>query len=163
MGSSGHSGEIVFTCAPVADSVLTSGGQSEVQAVTQQFPYKHTVESVAGAHECHSLTIQALFPSECYDTWTAAVSWIPSVRRKHPAEAWPTLWCRDPWNRHTVLCLRSCLCTHLPLSATKHMMYVWGLAITIYGCIAVWAQVWLSGPTRPSIFCSGVVINNWLN
>ena len=27
---SGHSGETVFTCAPAADSVLTSGGQSEV-------------------------------------------------------------------------------------------------------------------------------------
>ena len=36
---SGHSGEIVFTCAPAADSVLASGGQSEVQAVIQQFPY----------------------------------------------------------------------------------------------------------------------------
>jgi len=36
---SGHSGEIAFTCAPVADSALTSGGQSEVQAVIQQFPY----------------------------------------------------------------------------------------------------------------------------
>ena len=30
---SGHSGEIVFTCAPAADSPLVSGGQSEVQAV----------------------------------------------------------------------------------------------------------------------------------
>ena len=37
---SGHSGEIVFTCAPAADSALASGGQSEVQAVIQQFPYK---------------------------------------------------------------------------------------------------------------------------
>jgi len=36
---SGHSGEIAFTCAPAADSVLASGGQSEVQAVIQQFPY----------------------------------------------------------------------------------------------------------------------------
>ena len=36
---SSHSGEIVFTCAPAADSALTSGGQSEVQAVIQQFPY----------------------------------------------------------------------------------------------------------------------------
>jgi len=36
---SGHSGEIAFTCAPAADSALTSGGQSEVQAVIQQFPY----------------------------------------------------------------------------------------------------------------------------
>jgi len=36
---SGHSGEIAFTCAPAADSVLTSGAQSEVQAVIQQFPY----------------------------------------------------------------------------------------------------------------------------
>jgi len=35
----GHSGEIAFTCAPAADSVLTSGGQSEGQAVIQQFPY----------------------------------------------------------------------------------------------------------------------------
>ena len=30
---------IAFTCAPMADSVLASGGQSEVQAVIQQFPY----------------------------------------------------------------------------------------------------------------------------
>ena len=36
---SSHSGEIVFTCAPAADSALASGGQSEVQAVIQQFPY----------------------------------------------------------------------------------------------------------------------------
>jgi len=35
----GHSGEIAFTCAPAADSALTSGGQSEVQAMIQQFPY----------------------------------------------------------------------------------------------------------------------------
>jgi len=39
MGSSGHSGEIAFTCAPAADSALASGGQSDVQAVIQQFPY----------------------------------------------------------------------------------------------------------------------------
>jgi len=38
-GLGGHSREIVFTCAPVADSALASGGQSEVQAVIQQFPY----------------------------------------------------------------------------------------------------------------------------
>jgi len=38
---SGHSGEIAFTCALVADSALASGGQSEVQAVIQQFPYTH--------------------------------------------------------------------------------------------------------------------------
>jgi len=38
-GSSSHSGEIVFTCAPAADSAPASGGQSEVQAVIQQFPY----------------------------------------------------------------------------------------------------------------------------
>jgi len=36
---SSYSGEIAFTCAPAADSALTSGGQSEVQAVIQQFPY----------------------------------------------------------------------------------------------------------------------------
>jgi len=36
---SGHSGEIAFTCAPAADSAFASGGQSEVQAVIQQFPY----------------------------------------------------------------------------------------------------------------------------
>ena len=36
---SGHSGEIAFTCAPAADSVLASAGQSEVQAVIQQFAY----------------------------------------------------------------------------------------------------------------------------
>ena len=34
-----HSGELAFTCAPEGDSVLASGGQSEVQAVIQQFPY----------------------------------------------------------------------------------------------------------------------------
>lgn len=39
--SSGHSGEIAFTCAPAADSALTSGGQSEVQAMIEQFPYKY--------------------------------------------------------------------------------------------------------------------------
>jgi len=38
---SGHSGEIAFTCAPAADSALASGGQSEVQAVIQQFPYTY--------------------------------------------------------------------------------------------------------------------------
>ena len=32
---------IAFTCAPMADSVLASGDQSVVQAVTQQFPYRH--------------------------------------------------------------------------------------------------------------------------
>ena len=37
---SGHSGEIAFTCAPAADSALASGGQSEVQAVIQLFPYR---------------------------------------------------------------------------------------------------------------------------
>ena len=30
---------IVFTCAPTTDSALASCGQSEVQAVIQQFPY----------------------------------------------------------------------------------------------------------------------------
>jgi len=39
---SGHSGEIAITCAPVADSALASSGQSEVQAMIQQFPYRHT-------------------------------------------------------------------------------------------------------------------------
>jgi len=38
---SGHSGEIVFTCAPAADSALASGAQSEVLVVIQQFPYRH--------------------------------------------------------------------------------------------------------------------------
>jgi len=38
-GLGGHSGEIAFTCAPAADSALASGGQSEVQAEIQQFPY----------------------------------------------------------------------------------------------------------------------------
>ena len=42
-GLGGHSGEIAFTCAPAADSVLASGGQSEVQAVIQQFPYTQSV------------------------------------------------------------------------------------------------------------------------
>jgi len=39
----GHSGEIAFTCALAADSALTSGGPSEVQAVIQQFPYRYEV------------------------------------------------------------------------------------------------------------------------
>jgi len=45
---SGHSGEIVFTCAPAADSALTSGGQSEVQAMIQQFPNSctHNIEYI---------------------------------------------------------------------------------------------------------------------
>jgi len=30
---------VASTCAPVADSALASDGQSEVQAVIQQFPY----------------------------------------------------------------------------------------------------------------------------
>ena len=34
-----QTGEIAFTSAPAADSVLASGGQSEVQAMIQQFPY----------------------------------------------------------------------------------------------------------------------------
>ena len=42
---SGHSGEIAFTCAPAADSVPASGGQSEVQAVIQQFPYSQEMLS----------------------------------------------------------------------------------------------------------------------
>ena len=44
---SGHSGEIVFTCAPAADSALASGGQSEVQAMIQQLPYT-TLKSSPG-------------------------------------------------------------------------------------------------------------------
>jgi len=36
---SGHSGEIAITCAPAADSALAARGQSEDQAVIQQFPY----------------------------------------------------------------------------------------------------------------------------
>ena len=47
---SGHSGEIVFTCAPAADSALASGGQSEVQAVIQQFPYKYGQQSACFSH-----------------------------------------------------------------------------------------------------------------
>jgi len=42
MGS--RSLEIVFTCAAADDSGLTSGGQSEVQAVIQQFPYTGRTE-----------------------------------------------------------------------------------------------------------------------
>ena len=38
--TSGHSGEIAFTCAPAADPVLASGDQSEVQAAIQQFPHR---------------------------------------------------------------------------------------------------------------------------
>ena len=37
---------IAFTCAPAADSALASGGQSEVQAMIQQFSYK----AVSGAY-----------------------------------------------------------------------------------------------------------------
>jgi len=36
---------IDFTCAPVADSVFASGGQSEVQAVIQQFPDNHQLRN----------------------------------------------------------------------------------------------------------------------
>jgi len=43
---SSHSGEIAFTCAPAADSTLTSGGQSEVQAMIQQFPYTPPLHSM---------------------------------------------------------------------------------------------------------------------
>ena len=45
----GHSGEIAFTCAPAADSALASGGQSEVQAMIQQFPYTYKATKVAGS------------------------------------------------------------------------------------------------------------------
>jgi len=38
---SDYTGGVAFTCAPMADSVLASGGQSEVQAVIQQFPYRN--------------------------------------------------------------------------------------------------------------------------
>ena len=48
---SGHSGEIAFTCAPAADSALTSGGQSEVQAVIQQFPYSGKFKAENHLHE----------------------------------------------------------------------------------------------------------------
>ena len=44
-----HSGEMAFTCAPAADSGLTSGGQSEVQAVIQLFPYR----AITKEHEEH--------------------------------------------------------------------------------------------------------------
>ena len=47
----GHSGEIAFTCAPAADSVLTSGGQSEVQAVIQQFPYTYQRDHMLQMHK----------------------------------------------------------------------------------------------------------------
>jgi len=56
MGFFSHSGEIAFTCAPVADSILTSGGQSEVQAVIQQFPY---IYCAGGARETISLSTAA--------------------------------------------------------------------------------------------------------
>ena len=48
---SGHSGEIVFTCAPAADSVLASGGQSEVQAMIQLFPYKCKAVKLTGKNK----------------------------------------------------------------------------------------------------------------
>jgi len=44
--TSGHSGEIAFTCAPAADSALASGGQSEVQAMIQLFPYTPPLHSM---------------------------------------------------------------------------------------------------------------------
>ena len=47
----GHSGEIAFACAPAADSVLTSGGQSEVQAVIQQFPYTYQRDHMLQMHK----------------------------------------------------------------------------------------------------------------
>ena len=43
---SSHSGEIAFASAPAADSTLTSGGQSEVQAMIQQFPYTPPLHSM---------------------------------------------------------------------------------------------------------------------
>jgi len=51
----GHSGEIAFTCAPTAASALISGGQSEVQAVIQQFPFTRPFVEfrLEGASECH--------------------------------------------------------------------------------------------------------------
>ena len=36
-----YTGGVAFTCAPMADSVLASGAQSEVQAVIQQFLYRN--------------------------------------------------------------------------------------------------------------------------
>ena len=45
-GLGDHSGEIAFTCAPAADSELTSGSQSEVQAMIQQFPYTPPLHSM---------------------------------------------------------------------------------------------------------------------
>ena len=43
---SSDSGEIAFTCPPAADSALASGGQSEVQAVIQLFPYTPPLHSM---------------------------------------------------------------------------------------------------------------------
>lgn len=46
---------IAFTCASAADSVLASGGQSEVQAVIQQFPYSPR-DILAQFHESNQQT-----------------------------------------------------------------------------------------------------------
>jgi len=51
-----HSGEIAFTCAPAADSALASGGQSEVQAVIQLFPYTYQARKENVKKREHTLT-----------------------------------------------------------------------------------------------------------
>jgi len=55
----------VFTCAPAADSALASGGQSEVQAMIQQFPY------ISLKSKCENIVI-------CY-TWLKIIMKISYV------------------------------------------------------------------------------------
>ena len=59
----GSSGEIAFTCAPAADSALTSGGQSEVQAMIQQFPYNECTQSQSFAEKLFYNKVSESFPT----------------------------------------------------------------------------------------------------
>ena len=73
---------ITFTCVPMADSVLASSSQSEVQAVIQQFPYnrkwwgesKSSFFLLAGqAHALHYFTHEVVTkpgPCQTYNTST---------------------------------------------------------------------------------------------
>jgi len=88
---SGHSGEIVFTCAPAADSVLTSRGQSEVQAVIQQFPYKSSFGSafvpLAFPFYLYSKQLVFLYKGFCWITYlsvleTEDLNWYVSSQGK---------------------------------------------------------------------------------
>ena len=56
---SGHTGGgVASTCAPMADSAPASGGQSEVQTMIQQFPYRYLLEITLKLHRCEVLKEQ---------------------------------------------------------------------------------------------------------